>query len=185
MAPEQDDAHARQLEALRGYVAKLGVQQNRPAVESMAPQPASQRQRRPSPALAAAHRRAGRGGAGRWGSGWGGRLVRRPAGRHQDRRGLGRDPAPHRDHHRPDGLAGVPDGGRPGQRDAGQRGQAAGALAEQDKILNDPANRDLTVAEVQRKLAVTEQAGSSESARFDRALDDYLKVVDQCDLRAP
>ena len=60
-----------------------------------------------------------------------------------------------------------------------------GALAEQDKVLNDPANRDLTVAEVQRKLAVTEQAGSSESARFDRALDDYLKVVDQCDLRAP
>jgi len=60
-----------------------------------------------------------------------------------------------------------------------------GVLAEQDKVLNDPANRDLTVAEVQRKLAVTEQAGSSESARFDRALDDYLKVVDQCDLRAP
>jgi hypothetical protein len=60
-----------------------------------------------------------------------------------------------------------------------------GALAEQDKVLNDPANRDLTVGEVFRKLAVSEQAGSGESARFDRALDDYLKVVDQCDLRAP
>jgi hypothetical protein len=60
-----------------------------------------------------------------------------------------------------------------------------GALAEQDKVLNDPANRDLTVGEVLGKLAVSEQAGSSESARFDRALDEYLKVVDQCDLRAP
>ena len=60
-----------------------------------------------------------------------------------------------------------------------------GALAEQDKVLNDPANRDLTVGEVLGKLTVSEQAGSSESARFDRALDDYLKVVDQCDLRAP
>jgi hypothetical protein len=60
-----------------------------------------------------------------------------------------------------------------------------GVLTDQDKVLNDPANRDLTVGEVLRKLAVSEQAGSSESARFDRALDDYLKVVDQCDLRAP
>jgi hypothetical protein len=60
-----------------------------------------------------------------------------------------------------------------------------GVLAEQDKVLNDPANRDLTVGEVLGKLTVSEQAGSSESARFDRFLDDYLKVVDQCDLRAP
>ena len=59
------------------------------------------------------------------------------------------------------------------------------ALAEQDKVLSDPANRDLTVGEVQGKLAVSEQAGAGESARFNRALDDYLKVVDQCDLRAP
>jgi hypothetical protein len=60
-----------------------------------------------------------------------------------------------------------------------------GALAEHDKILNDPANRGLTVGQVLGKLAVTEQAGAGESARFNRALDDYLKVVDQCDLRAP
>ena len=59
------------------------------------------------------------------------------------------------------------------------------ALAEQDKILSDPSNRDLTVGEVRQQLAVSEQAGSSEAARFDRALDDYLKVVDQCDLRVP
>jgi hypothetical protein len=60
-----------------------------------------------------------------------------------------------------------------------------GVLADLDKVLNDPANRDLTVGEVLGKLTVSEQAGSSESARFDRFLDDYLKVVDQCDLRAP
>ena len=59
------------------------------------------------------------------------------------------------------------------------------ALAEQDRILNDPANGDLTVGEVRQKLAVSERAGSSEAARFERALDDYLKVVDQCDLRVP
>jgi hypothetical protein len=59
------------------------------------------------------------------------------------------------------------------------------ALAEQDRILNDPANRDLTVGEVRQQLAVSEQAGSSEAARFERGLDDYLRVVDQCDLRAP
>src|SRR5437762_616587 len=58
-----------------------------------------------------------------------------------------------------------------------------GALVEQDRILNDPANGDLTVGEVRQKLAVSERAGSSEATRFDHALEDYLKVVDQCDLR--
>ena len=33
MASEQDDARARQLEALRRYVAELGVQRERLAVE--------------------------------------------------------------------------------------------------------------------------------------------------------
>jgi hypothetical protein len=60
-----------------------------------------------------------------------------------------------------------------------------GVLAEQDEVLNDPANRDLTVGEVLKKLAVSEQAGASESARFTRALADYRQVVDQCTLQAP
>jgi hypothetical protein len=60
-----------------------------------------------------------------------------------------------------------------------------GALAEQDRVLNDPANRDLTMAEVRGKLAVSEQAGAAEAARFDRALDEYRNVVDRCDLRVP
>ena len=49
MPPEQDDDRARQLEALRRYVAELGVQRDGPAVETAKPQPASQRQRGPSP----------------------------------------------------------------------------------------------------------------------------------------
>ena len=60
-----------------------------------------------------------------------------------------------------------------------------GALAEHDRILNDPANRDLSVAQVLQKLAVSEQAGASESARFEQGLDAYRAVVDRCDLRVP
>jgi hypothetical protein len=60
-----------------------------------------------------------------------------------------------------------------------------GALGEQDKVLNDPASRGLSVAEVLEKLAASQQVGASESARFDRALDAYRQVVDQCDLRTP
>ena len=43
----------------------------------------------------------------------------------------------------------------------------------------------VTVAQVLQQLAVSEQVGSSESARFDRALDAYRQVVDRCDLRVP
>jgi hypothetical protein len=49
MPPEQDDARARQLEAMRQYVAELGVQRDGPSVEASEPQPASERRRRPSP----------------------------------------------------------------------------------------------------------------------------------------
>jgi hypothetical protein len=60
-----------------------------------------------------------------------------------------------------------------------------GALAEHDRILNDPSNRDLSVGQVLQKLAVTQQAGASESARFNQDLDAYRQVVDRCDLRVP
>jgi hypothetical protein len=60
-----------------------------------------------------------------------------------------------------------------------------GALATQDRILNDPANRGLSVAEVLERLAASGQVGSGEEARFDRALDAYRQVVDQCDLQVP
>ena len=60
-----------------------------------------------------------------------------------------------------------------------------GALGEQEKVLNDPASRALSVGEVLQKLAASQKVGASESARFDRALDAYRQVVDQCDLRVP
>jgi len=60
-----------------------------------------------------------------------------------------------------------------------------GALAEQDRFLDDPANRGLEVGEVLRRLAASREAGASEGERFDQALDAYRQVVDQCDLRAP
>jgi hypothetical protein len=79
----------------------------------------------------------------------------------------------------------VQDGGRPGQRHGRRRREPAPGRDCAGRILRDPANRDLTVGEVLQKLAVPEQAGSSESARFNRALADCPQVVDQCDLRAP
>jgi hypothetical protein len=60
-----------------------------------------------------------------------------------------------------------------------------GALAEQDQFLTDPANQRLEVAEVLRRLAASREAGATEGTRFDRALDAYRQVVDQCDLQAP
>jgi hypothetical protein len=47
MPPEREDARARQLEALRRYFAQLG-QRDRPTVEAAEAQPTSERRRRPS-----------------------------------------------------------------------------------------------------------------------------------------
>jgi hypothetical protein len=60
-----------------------------------------------------------------------------------------------------------------------------GTLAEQARVLNDPANRELPLAAVLQRLAASQQVGSAESASFDRALEAYRQVVDQCDLQAP
>jgi hypothetical protein len=60
-----------------------------------------------------------------------------------------------------------------------------GALTEQGRILNDPANRGLPVAEVLERLAASQQFGPSEQARFDQALEAYREVVDRCDLQVP
>jgi hypothetical protein len=43
-----------------------------------------------------------------------------------------------------------------------------------------PSDRELL-----KKHASSLRAGSSESARFDRALADYQQVVDKCKLQAP
>ena len=59
-----------------------------------------------------------------------------------------------------------------------------GAVAEQGRILRDPANRRLSGRQLLERVAPALEAGSSESARFDRALADYRQVVDQCKLQA-
>ena len=60
-----------------------------------------------------------------------------------------------------------------------------GALGEQDRLLADPANREQSVGQLAERLAASRQAASEESARFDRALEAYRQIVDRCDLRAP
>jgi hypothetical protein len=60
-----------------------------------------------------------------------------------------------------------------------------GVLAEQARVLNDPANQGLPVAEVLQRLTAAQEVSSAESASFDRALEAYRQVVDQCDLRVP
>jgi hypothetical protein len=59
------------------------------------------------------------------------------------------------------------------------------ALAEHDRILSDPSSRGLSGDELLERLAPSQRAGSSESATFDRALDDYRQVVDRCGVRLP
>ena len=58
-------------------------------------------------------------------------------------------------------------------------------LAEYSRIMRDPSNRNLSVREVVDKRAPSLQAGTSESASFERALADYRQIVDQCQLRTP
>jgi hypothetical protein len=58
-------------------------------------------------------------------------------------------------------------------------------LAEYSRIMNDPSIRDLPGREVVERSAATLQAGASDSAKFDDALADYRRVVDQCRLRPP
>ena len=190
MPPEHEDPRARQREALRRYFAGLGGQRDRPTVEAAEPQPASEPLRRPSrpwPVL----------------TGLlvvvalvGGVLVGAVAW--SDDRPVG-------------GGTGT-GGGTGGASSATQRPTATAgptasaacktavdranamlastvklrrALAEHDRILRDPSNRRLSGSEVLEKLAPSLRAGSSESARFDRALADYQQVVDQCKLQVP
>ena len=59
------------------------------------------------------------------------------------------------------------------------------ALSEQDRLLADPANREQPVGQLADRLAASRQTTSDESARFDRALEAYRQVVDRCALRVP
>jgi hypothetical protein len=60
-----------------------------------------------------------------------------------------------------------------------------GNLAEQDQVLRDPANRNLSAAQLLARLAPLQQAGTGEATRFDQELEAYRQIIDQCDVRAP
>jgi hypothetical protein len=173
MPPEREDARARQLEALRRYFAELGGQRDPPTAGAAEPQRRSERLRRPSRpwllltgllvvvALV------------------GGVLVGAVAWSDD----------------RPPGGTGSAAGALASAacKTAVDRANAMlasavklqGVVAEQARILRDPATRRLSGPQLLEQLAPALQAASGESARFDRALADYRQVVDRCQLQAP
>jgi hypothetical protein len=58
-------------------------------------------------------------------------------------------------------------------------------FAAQDQTLREAASRNLSAAQLLERLAPLRQAGAGEASRFDRGLDAYRQVIDQCDVRAP
>lgn len=184
MASEQDDVRARQLEALRRYVADLGDQRQHPTVKNAQPQSASEHRRRSSPPwllliglLVVALVGGVVVGAVAW-------PDDRPARR--------------------TGSAAVSSATqRPDTTTAGAMASAGCktavdranltltsavrlqlAVAKQGRILRDPATRRLSGRQVLQKVAPWLRASSGESARFNRALADYRQVVDRCRLQA-
>lgn len=182
MPPEQDDARARQLEAMRQYVAELGVQRDGPSVEAAEPQPASERRRRPSPPwllltgllVVVALVGGGLVGAVAW-----------PDDRLAGSRTAGVSSATQRPTTGPMASAGCKTAVDRANAMLASAVRLREALAEHGRILRDPANRGLSGDEVLERLAPSQLTGSSESARFDRALDEYRQVVDRCGLRLP
>jgi hypothetical protein len=59
------------------------------------------------------------------------------------------------------------------------------AMAEQGRILRDPATHRLTGSKLLQTVAPWLRASSGESARFNRALAAYRQVVNRCELLAP
>jgi hypothetical protein len=192
MASEQEDDRAKQLEALRRYMVRLDRQWEPPAQLGIPPERAG-------------GEAAEAGGPGRPSAAWlvvagllivlalaGGVVIGavvwgdRPAG---EATGATSATAVSRG---PSAASGAPVA-TPACKTAVDRANAMlasavklrGALATQDRVLDDPANQGLEVAEVLRRLTASREAGVAEGERFDRALDAYREVVDQCDLRAP
>jgi hypothetical protein len=58
-------------------------------------------------------------------------------------------------------------------------------LAAYSRIMRDPSIGDLPGREVVQRSAPALRASSGDAARFDQALADYRRVVDQCRLRPP
>jgi hypothetical protein len=192
MPPEHEDARARQIEALRRYVARLRTQrdqaiqldakQHQPGSGPTGPRPAPTRWR-PSLRL----------------TGLlvvlaliGGVLVGAIAWSNDRPAGAG-------------AVAGVSSATRipdtttvalvatPACKTAVDRANTLLAIAvrlqreldEYSRFMRDPSNGNLSVGEVVAKRAPSMQAGADDSARFDRALADYRQIVDRCAVRTP
>jgi hypothetical protein len=192
MPPEHEDARARQIEALRRYVAQLrtqreqatnlGVQQDQPDSGPTGPRPAVTRWRPSLPLTGLLVVLALIGGVLVGAIAW---SNDRPAGT--------------------SAAAGVssatqgPDTttialvATPACKTAVDRANALLAIAvrlqreldEYSGFMRDPSNGNLSVGEVVAKRAPSMQAGADDSARFDRALADYRQIVDRCAVRTP
>jgi hypothetical protein len=182
MPSEPEDPRARQLEALRRYMSRLGTEGDPAATE---PVRAPERRRPPLPwllltALLVAVALAGGVlvGAVAWSDD-------RPAGGD-----LGTAAAPAA---RGSGTSAATLVATLACKTAVDRANAMlasavklrGDFAAQDRILRDPSSRGLSDAQLLQRLAPLQQAGAGEASRFDRELEAYRQIVDQCDVRAP
>jgi hypothetical protein len=191
MPREQEDARARQIEALRRYVAQLGTQRERaigPGVhqdrlpsEPTGPGPAPTRWRPPLPLTGLLVVVAFIGGVVIGVVAW---SNDRPAGT-----GAAAGSSATQS---PDTTAVAPVA-TPACKTAVDRANALLAiavklqreLAEYSRFMHDPSNGNLSVREVVDKRAPALQGGADDSARFDRALADYRQIVDRCVVRTP
>jgi hypothetical protein len=192
MPPEQEDARARQIEALRRYVAQLGaqrervtelgVQQDHPNSKPTGPRPAPTRWRPSLPLTGLLVVLALIGGV----------VVGAVAGSNDQPAGTSAVAGASSATQRPDTTTASPVA-TPACKTAVDRANRLLAiavklqreLAEYSRFMRDPSNGNLSVRQVVDKRAPSLQAGTDDSARFDRVLADYRQIVDRCVVRAP
>jgi hypothetical protein len=177
MPPEQDDAHARQIEALRRYVNELSLQREHPAADDRRGPPS-----RPwlvltglLVALALV------GGVLVGAVAWSDDRAPRPAASGTAPGAQGTSTSLVMAAATPECKEAV---------DQANRSLAAAvklrtALAEHIKITDDLLDGRINRATAIKRRIPSMATGEIQSARFDSALADYRKVVDRCRLRAP
>jgi hypothetical protein len=183
MPPSEDDRNARQIEALRRYVAELGTDRERPAGGASLPSPEPERSARPplvpwlllTLVLVAA-------------SLIGGVLI-----------GAARETGQRAKAAGPSGSAAAPTTTLTAPVaslecrtavDLANRGLASavrvqGVLQEYTQIMNDLRANRIDGRQAADRAMPSLVIGSIEAGKFDSALADYRKVVDQCRLMKP
>jgi hypothetical protein len=190
MPPEHEDARARQIEALRRYVARLHTQRERPTEPGRRPDDLASGPTGPRPAPGPRRPPLLTGllvilaliggvvvGAVAWSDD-------RPAGANAGTGGSSATRSPDTT------TAPV---ATPACKTAVNRANTLLAiavklrreLAEYSSFMTDPSNGDLAVREVVDKRGRWLRVGARESARFDRVLADYRQIVDRCVVRMP